>query len=162
MKVSEIDAHAKEDTWTENAATARGFAAYDWPPTLTGAKILDRLVALNAERAKEEASGLARWLRPDYQNPGGTQTQQTALAVEVGPEPKDGKQRTGKLPWPKTLSERVKAVSTALAGVKEPVTAAEMAKRFARARASDAGEILETPCAVGKARRGKADGTFLP
>jgi hypothetical protein len=49
-----------------------------------------------------------------------------------------------------------------LAGVKEPVTAAEMAKRFARARPADADEILEMLCAVGKARRGKADGTFLP
>ena len=45
------------------------FAAYGWPPTLTDAEILERVVALNAERAKEEASGLVRWLRPDYQNP---------------------------------------------------------------------------------------------
>ena len=53
------------------------------------------------------------------------------------------------------------------------VIAAEMAKRFARARAADVGEILETLCAVGKARRSagsaeatarqaKAEGTFLP
>jgi hypothetical protein len=53
-------------------------------------------------------------------------------------------------------------VGTVLATVKEPGTAPEMAKRFARARASDVGEILETLCAVGRARRGKADGTFLP
>jgi hypothetical protein len=138
------------------------FAAYGWPPTLTDAEMLERLVALNAERAKEEASGLVRWLRPDYQNPGGAQTQQTALAVEFEPEAKPGKQRAGKLAWPKTLSERVKAVSTALATVKEPVTAPEMARRFARARAVEVGEILATLCAVGKARRGKADGTFLP
>jgi hypothetical protein len=138
------------------------FAAYGWPPTLTDAEILERLVALNAERAKEEASGLVRWLRPDYQNPGGAHTQQTTLAVEVEPEAKPGKQRAGKLAWPKTLSERVKAVSTALATMKEPVTAPEMARRFARARAVEVGEILETLCAVGKARRGKADGTFLP
>ena len=138
------------------------FAAYGWPPTLTDAEILERLVALNAERAKEEASGFVRWLRPDYQNPGGAQTQQTALAVEVEPETRPGKQTAGKLPWPKTLSERVKAVSTALATSKEPVTATEMAKRFARARAADVGEILETLCAVGKAQRGEADATFLP
>jgi hypothetical protein len=119
-------------------------------------------VALNAERAKEEASGLVRWLRPDYQNPGGAQTQQTALPVEVEPKAKPGKQRTGKLAWPKTPSERVKAVSTALATVQEPVTVPDMAKRFARARPADVGEILETLCAMGKARRGKADGTFLP
>ena len=51
--------------------------------------VLEKLranVALNAERAKEEVSGLVRWLRPDYQNPGGAQAQQTALAVEVTPE----------------------------------------------------------------------------
>ncbi len=138
------------------------FAAYGWPQTLTDAEILERLVALNAERAKEEASGLVRWLRPDYQNPGGARTQQTALAVEVEPETKAGKKRAGKLAWPKTLAERVKAVSAVLAGVKEPVTAAAMAGRFARAKPADVGEILETLCAVGKAWRGKADGTFLP
>ena len=118
------------------------FAAYGWPPTLTDAEILERLVAVNAKRAKEEASGLVRWLRPDYQNPGGAQPQQTTLAVEVEPEAKPGKQHPGKLAWPKTLSERVKAMSAALAGVKEPVTAAEMAKRFVRARATDADETL--------------------
>ena len=119
-------------------------------------------MALNAERAKEEASGLVRWLRPDYQNPGGAQTQQTALAVEVEPKAKPGKQRSGKLAWPKPLSERVQAVSRALASVKEPVTAPELARRFARARAADVGEILETFCAMGKARHGQADGTYLP
>ena len=71
------------------------------------------------------------------------------------------------------MSERVKAVSTTLATVKEPVTGPELAKLFARARPADVGEILETLCAMGKARRGppsakatagqaKTDGTFLP
>jgi hypothetical protein len=132
-----------------------------------------RAEVLNAERAKEEASGLVRWLQPDYQNPGGAQPQQTALAVEVETEAKSGTKRTGKLAWPKTLSERVKAVSTALATVKEPVTAPELAKSFARAKQADVGDILETLGTLGKARRGppsakamvgqaKADGTFLP
>jgi chromosome segregation and condensation protein ScpB len=49
--------------------------------------------------------------------------------------------------WPKTLSERVKAVSTALAALKEPVTASELARRFARAKSAVVGEILETLCA---------------
>lgn len=31
--------------------------------------LLTRLVALNAQRALEEAQGHIRWLRPDYQNP---------------------------------------------------------------------------------------------
>src|SRR5207248_2994638 len=45
------------------------FAAYGWPATLTDEEILQRLVALNATRAAEEARGLVRWLRPDFQNP---------------------------------------------------------------------------------------------
>jgi hypothetical protein len=43
--------------------------------------ILERLVALNAERAEEERNGLIRWLRPDYQAPGETQTQQTIAGI---------------------------------------------------------------------------------
>ena len=52
------------------------FDAYGWPAPSTGSgcaltdeEILERLVALNAERAAEEAQGLIRWLRPEYQAP---------------------------------------------------------------------------------------------
>ncbi len=44
-------------------------AAYGWPADLSDADILARLVALNAERTREEAEGTVRWLRPDYQIP---------------------------------------------------------------------------------------------
>lgn len=43
--------------------------AYGWPANLAPAEIVARLVALNAERTKEEAQGNIRWLRPDYQIP---------------------------------------------------------------------------------------------
>jgi hypothetical protein len=45
------------------------FEAYGWPQTLTDEQILERLVALNHERAAEEKRGHVRWLRPDYQIP---------------------------------------------------------------------------------------------
>jgi hypothetical protein len=64
-----------------------------------------------------------------------------------------GKQHAGNLAWPKTLSERVKAVSTALATVKEPVTAAEVAKQFARVRAADMREILRATSLASTAQR---------
>ena len=138
------------------------FAAYGWPATLTDAEILERVVALNAERAKEEASGLIRSLRPDYQNPKGAQATQAALGIPtLNPQPATLNPRR-KQRWPKTMAERVKAVNTALASVKQPVTAAELAKAFARVKAADVGEILETLCTMGHARRGKAAGTFLP
>jgi len=110
---------------------------------------------------------LVRWLRPAYQNPGGAQGQQGALAVgEAGNPPSPGygatSGRGGKLPWPKTMAERVKAVNGALALVKQPVTAADVAKGFTRVKVEDVGEILETLCTMGHARRGQAEGTFLP
>ena len=43
--------------------------AYGWPADLSDDEILGNLVALNAERAKEEAAGQVRWLRPEYQIP---------------------------------------------------------------------------------------------
>ncbi len=42
-------------------------AAYGWPADLSEDEILSRLVALNKERAAEEAHGIVRWLRPEYQ-----------------------------------------------------------------------------------------------
>ncbi|MEQ1689507.1 MAG: hypothetical protein ABL874_13125, partial [Sphingopyxis sp.] len=43
--------------------------AYGWPADLPPSEIVARLVALNAQRAAEEAAGTIRWLRPDYQTP---------------------------------------------------------------------------------------------
>lgn len=43
--------------------------AYGWPQDETAEELLGRLVALNAERASEEANGDIRWLRPEYQKP---------------------------------------------------------------------------------------------
>ncbi|WP_310488611.1 type IIL restriction-modification enzyme MmeI [Chamaesiphon sp. VAR_69_metabat_338] len=62
------------------------FAAYGWQdlagkhhPEITET-ILERLVALNAERAAEERNGHIRWLRPEYQAPEQVQATQTTLA----------------------------------------------------------------------------------
>lgn len=54
-----------------DAAVAAAYGwAEDWKQgPLPPAEIVARLVALNAERAAEEAQGQVRWLRPDYQVP---------------------------------------------------------------------------------------------
>jgi hypothetical protein len=60
-------------------------AAYGWPVDLPDTEILARLVALNKERAKEEATGLVRWLRPDYQIPRfGTAAEKDQLKLSGG------------------------------------------------------------------------------
>ena len=48
-----------------------------------------------------------------------------------------------------------------MAMVREPVTGADMANQFARAPPADVGAILETLCAMGKARRGKDGGSYF-
>jgi hypothetical protein len=57
------------------------FAAYGWSPDLTDDQILENLVTLNAHRAEEERNGIIRWLRPDYQAPTETPTQQTLQGI---------------------------------------------------------------------------------
>ncbi|MCG9885250.1 MAG: class I SAM-dependent DNA methyltransferase [Cyanobacteria bacterium] len=100
------------------------FRAYGWddliPQWETRAdtldeQILERLVKLNAERAEEERNGHIRWLRPDYQAPTQTTTQQTDLAI-VLPTP-DQTKGSSPLPpsdrplsLPKEFKARVAAV----------------------------------------------------
>ena len=146
--------------------------AYGWPWPLADAEILERVVALNAARAAEEAQGLVRWLRPDYQKPLLVPSAQTTLAIETGgkkpkpakasgPKPPAPRSKLTKLAWPKTLAERAKAVEAALTAAAEPVTPAELTKRFARAKPAEVKEILETLAALGRARPGDEKGTFV-
>jgi hypothetical protein len=137
------------------------FHAYGWPQTLTDAEILERLVALNAERAKEEAQGHIRWLRPDYQIPLFSKSLNLNPNLNLTPSevPKaDGKKTPRisapkKLPWPKTLPERAKAIESALRSANGPTTAEALAKQFARAKIGEVTEILETLCTLGHAKR---------
>src|SRR5690606_10840931 len=71
--------------------------AYGWPVDLTDEQILERVVALNKQRAAEEERGIIRYLRPEYQNPDAGA--QTALEIETEvPVATDG--ITEKRPWP--------------------------------------------------------------
>jgi hypothetical protein len=136
------------------------FDAYGWPRDLSDEAILERLVALNAERAAEEARGLVRWLRPEFQDPKGTSAapvQSTLSIVEDEPEavevaPGKGKAKEKKAPWPKSLAEQVQAVRSALAGRAVAVTPEALAKTFLRGNKDRVKEVLETLEALGHAR----------
>ena len=137
------------------------FDAYGWPHDLSDEDILERLVALNAERAAEEARGNVRWLRPDFQNPEGT-TEQTELDVPSTPDtrhPVPGT-RARKHPWPKTLPEQVRVVREALADAAEPATPETVARCFTRARKDKVAPILDTLVTVGQARQ-TDDGRYV-
>ena len=127
------------------------FDAYGWPHDLTDEEILERLVALNHERAEEEERGLIRWLRPEFQNPaGGKPEVQHELELDgdsddesdaddststAGKKKKSKAKSTDKAkaaqqPWPRTLSEQIVAVRSALQARTSPAFATDVAKLF--------------------------------
>ncbi|WP_395005166.1 class I SAM-dependent DNA methyltransferase [Cypionkella sp.] len=123
--------------------------AYGWPVSLTDDQILHNLVALNRERAAEEANGLIRWLRPDYQNPAGQQAAAKGeqSSMDIGPVVS-----TDKTPWPKNLPEQIAAVHFALHEMGE-ATPDQIARKFQRARSASVQPLLESLTALGQARQ---------
>ena len=151
------------------------FEAYGWPGTLTDEEILERLVALNQERAAEEAAGKIHWLRPEFQNPQTgepTKTQQTFSEAKPDgdddePKAKDKKKaaaksaKATKAEWPTTSTERYRAVRQALTTHAKPATAADIANQFTRANKAHVAKILETLVDVGLVRV-TAGGEYAP
>ncbi len=127
-------------------------AAYGWPADLTDDDILHRLVALNRQRAAEEAQGLVRWLRPDYQNPSGRGA--AAKGVQAGMDLGIAA-ASAKLPWPKTLPEQIAAVRAALQDLGE-ASPEQVARQFARARTTLVLPLLESLTALGQANVDKS------
>jgi len=124
----------KEDHDTLDAAVA---AANGWPADLSETEILTRLVALNKERAQEEAEGTIRWLRPDYQIPkfgtakdkaqldlGGGAMRATAVAAPAGPKPA----------FPPTDLRQTAAVMGTLARASAPLSSTAIAATFRQGR----------------------------
>ncbi len=136
------------------------FDAYGWPHDLDDEAILQRLVDLNHERAEEESRGIIRWLRPEYQNPDGAS--QTAFVSDDKKAATARKPTTKikKLPWPKTLPERMVAIQTALQRHDGPAASKEVAAYYTRAGKADVEMLLETLVAVGNVRQ-TANGRFI-
>ena len=135
-----------------DAETAR---AYGWPAGLSADAILHRLVALNRERAAEEAQGLVRWLRPEFQNP-------TAAPPPPPPRPSSPSARppppAAKPDWPRLLPEQIAAVRAALTTPARPPPPTSPAASAAPAPPASP-PLLETLAALGHARL-TADGRF--
>ena len=133
--------------------------AYGWPVDLTDEQILQRLVALNHERADEERRGLVRWLRPAFQNPTGAAAavQGELPSAQAKPAKGDKAAKAAKLAWPKTLPEQAQAVRAALSARSAPASAADVAKAFKGAKLDRIRELLETLGALGQVRRVDAD-----
>jgi hypothetical protein len=136
------------------------FAAYGWPGTLTDAEILERLVALNKERAAEEAQGKIRWLRPDFQNPieqtqialGDQRTEDRGQRTDLQSPPSALRPLPSALPWPTAIPDQVRVLREVLAAQPGPASAETIARQFIRARKDRVEELLKTLVAMGQAR----------
>jgi len=135
-----LDLHQRIDR-----ATAE---AYGWPADLPDTDILSRLVTLNHERRREEAEGLVRWLRPDYQNPTGLRGQAQLESALVLPE-----SVVAKTPWPKDTRARARALVSVLRASPKGETAEAAARRFKGARRDVVAELLDLLVDMGQARR---------
>jgi hypothetical protein len=120
--------------------------AYGWPADLSDNDILTRLVALNRERAQEEATGLIRWLRPDYQIPRfGTARQKAQLGLRGGAMHAPATTAEAAKPaFPADDTAQTAAVMAALASATVPLDAGTLATRFRQGRriASKVNSIL--------------------
>ncbi|EIL95029.1 MULTISPECIES: class I SAM-dependent DNA methyltransferase [Rhodanobacter] len=124
--------------------------------------ILERLVALNAERAAEEARGLVRWLRPAFQHPTAQAAPEQAelAAGQAGDEAAAPVAAAKPLPWPKDAVAQVRAVADALAASPVALDADALATRFT-ARGpwkKRLPQLLDMLVALGRAR--EQDGRY--
>ncbi len=132
-------------------------AAYGWSDlAVTDSEtLLERLVALNAERAREETGGQIRWLRPAYQSP-----QSRIAAVDAENSPKIAAvvdqapaAVATKAPWPATLPEQMALLARLLK--ETPLSESAIAARITgkgpwKKRLPD---LLQTLVALGRARQ---------
>lgn len=123
--------------------------AYGWPADLSDEEILTRLVALNKERAAEEARGLIRWLRPEYQAP--DYKAPVTQTLDLGEN--DGALPDNVIPWPGSLPEQVSAVQSILTAAATPLAPQDVARAFKGKRAATVRPVLDALAGIGMARR---------
>ena len=115
---------------------------------MTADEILQRVVALNAERRGEEQRGLVRWLRPEYQQPEARAVQAALGLPEQAAVASPPARRS---PWPQGLADQVRVVKDVLRA-NEMLDSGSIASRFVRTRRARVDEILETLTALGQIR----------
>jgi hypothetical protein len=147
-----------QDVVNGNAAPASaGLATREDAQRALTDVLLERLVALNAERAAEEAKGTVRWLRPEFQAKGAAPEKKPVQTTLVGTEEEETAAvavPAARVAWPKELPEQVRLVAQALADARAPLTEDAIAARF-QGRGpwkKRLPQIIDTLIAVGRVR----------
>lgn len=120
-------------------------------------ELLMRLVDLNKQRALEEAQGIIRWLRPDYQAPDAVQQEVDIAPKEAVAKP-EAVTRKGKATFPKAIPEQLRVLREALA--ERSHTIESLAELFKRKPRKSVEEGLRSLAAVGIAEFEDSTGTW--
>ena len=131
-------------------------------------ELMMRLVALNRDRAAQEARGDIRWLRPEFQVP---------KLRHKAPQPARSEQMEADIglvaavaepiPWPKDGLDQIRAVRGVLAEADAPVLATELNAQFkgGRKRGERLADLLTLMAETGMVRRDASAGQpryFVP
>lgn len=127
--------------------------AYGWPWPLTNDEILERLVALHDVRVAEEAQGIVRWLRPEFQSPGAVAAspaaelalEATNTAIVTAAEP---------TPWPTQAIEQIAALKRLVST--HTLSVASVLPHFQGAQRELVARHLETLAILGEVREVEA------
>jgi hypothetical protein len=152
-------------------------AAYGLPEQISTDALLESLVQLNAQRAREEAAGRIRWLRPEFQDPAqalsnderpAQQIRRVQVDLALNSEEKNDSgdvlgsakrssratSAASQQAWPAELPAQVRAVSQVLSSSAQSFSLAQIEAHFKGRGAwkSSLPRILETLAALGKAQ----------
>lgn len=134
-------------------------AAYGWPWPMEREEVLDKLVALHAARVKEEAQGLVRWLRPDYQRERFGKDLPEADSEIALDLPREAAPAQGKAAlWPDDVVPQLEVIRAAL--LESPRTLRELGQVFPAAKRSEIMAHLEALMVLGVVREND-EGEFL-
>lgn len=127
--------------------------AYGWPTDISDEEMLERLVALNHERAAEERDGNVRWLRPAFQAPKQAEAARKGRQVEAELVAAESKTKKPKLPA--ALPEQVAAIRVVLEEAGTPVSALQLSRRFSQGKRAEkkVEDVLRTLTVLGQAER---------
>jgi len=119
---------------------ALAFQAYGWPQNLSDEEVCARLVLLNKERTAEEARGIVRWLRQEYQKSRAgiveAAPEQPAEQAELALVAQAGREQKARFPDDEVA--RTAVVMAALADNAGGVDPAGLAARFRQGRRVEA------------------------
>lgn len=118
--------------------------AYGWPTQLSANDLLERVVALSAERREKESRGHVGWLRPEFQRRA-VQTVHSGLLASASAS---GLSAVPPMLWPPKLPEQIAAVRR-IVGRNSPCSAQELVATFDGARTDDVELVLESLAALG-------------